>query len=218
MRTDYLVGAAVALILGVGIAGAQQAPTVPQAQSERPGRQPPAAQVPQADPQREAEAEKAQQSTSGQGGKEEPSSHTSASKPQATAVLVDGRLAVPGAPTDSDTVPAKFSAANAADDKLITAAYTFKKLTDEQRQRIYAALKDKAKVTAFNANIGAELPPTIDLQTMPADVTELVPQTGSYRFAVANKRVLLVEPLTRVVVGTLADDSGLTQGSGQRVP
>jgi hypothetical protein len=48
-----------------------------------------------------------------------------------------------GAPADSDTVPAKFSAKNAADDKLITVAYTFKKWTDEQRRAIYQALKDQ---------------------------------------------------------------------------
>ena len=49
--------------------------------------------------------------------------------PPANAVFVNGALAVPGAPANTDTVPAKFSAKNAADDKLITLAYTFKTLT-----------------------------------------------------------------------------------------
>ena len=61
--------------------------------------------------------------------------------PPANAVLVNGALAVPGAPANTDTVPAKFSAKNAADDKLITLAYTFKTLTDEDRRAIYQALK-----------------------------------------------------------------------------
>jgi hypothetical protein len=52
----------------------------------------------------------------------------------ANAVLVNGALAVPGAPANTDTVPAKFSAKNAADDKLVTLAYTFKTLTDEDRR------------------------------------------------------------------------------------
>ena len=42
----------------------------------------------------------------------------------------------------ADTVPAKLSGKNAADDKLITVAYTFKKLTDEERRAIYQGLKD----------------------------------------------------------------------------
>jgi hypothetical protein len=48
-------------------------------------------------------------------------------------------LAVPGAATD--TIPAKFSEKNAADDRLIIVAYTFKLLNPEQRSAIYQALK-----------------------------------------------------------------------------
>src|SRR6266853_53217 len=78
----------------------------------------------------------------------------------ANAVFVNGALAVPGAPANTDTVPAKFSAKNAADDELITVAHTFKTLTDEQRRAIYQALKDQP-ASAFNAEIGTELPPGV---------------------------------------------------------
>ena len=47
-----------------------------------------------------------------QGGKEEPGSHSSG-QPTNTAVFVDGKLAVPGAPADSQTVPSKVSERNA---------------------------------------------------------------------------------------------------------
>ncbi len=67
-------------------------------------------------------------------------------------------MAVPGAPANTDTVPAKFSAKNAADDELITIAYTFKTLTDEERRAIYQALKGQP-AAAFNADVGTELPP-----------------------------------------------------------
>ena len=70
-------------------------------------------------------------------GKEEPSSHAASDKPGDNSVFVNGALAVPGAPANTDTVPAKFSEKNANDDKLITLAYTFKLLTDEQRRAIY---------------------------------------------------------------------------------
>ena len=66
--------------------------------------------------------------------------------PNDTVVFVNGTLAVPGAPQHTDTVPAKYSPQNAADDKLITLAYTFKALPDDQRQAIYQALKDEPRL------------------------------------------------------------------------
>ena len=101
---------------------------------------PPAAE-PQQQQQQQQQQEKAQQTPSGKMGAEEPSSHAPSPKPADNAVFVNGALAVPGAPANTDTVPAKFSEKNAADDKLSTAAYTFKLLTVEQRGAIYAALK-----------------------------------------------------------------------------
>jgi len=118
--------------------------------------------------------------------------------------LVNGALAVPGAPANTDTVPAKFSQKNAADDKLITLAYTFKTLTDDERHAIYQGLKDRPAGSAFNADVGTELPPGIELRPMPDEVAARVPQTRGYRYAVAKDRVLLVGT-SRVVVGVFAD-------------
>ena len=106
---------------------------------------------PAAEPQQQQQQEKAQQTPSGQMGKEEPSSHAPSPKPADNSVFVNGALAVPGAPENADTVPAKFSAKNAADDKLITLAYTFKLLTSEQRRAIYDGLKGQPAGPAFNA-------------------------------------------------------------------
>src|SRR5262247_4851416 len=74
--------------------------------------------------------------------------------PSANAVFVNGALAVPDAPANTDTVPAKFSQKNAADDELITIAYTFKTLSDDERRAIYEALKGQPAGSAFNADIG----------------------------------------------------------------
>ena len=120
-------------------------------------------------------------------------------------MFVDGALAVPGAPADTDTVPAKFSEKNAADDKLITVAYTFKPLTDEQRLAIYQALKDQPAGPAFNADVGVQVPFAIELRAMPNEVIARVPQTKDYQYAVANDRVLLVSPPNRIVVGVFLD-------------
>jgi len=89
MRLASLSLSAVALLAGVGVALAQQAP--PNQSTNPVGDGPFKSQ---------------------QGGKEEPGSHTSGAT-TSTEVLVDGKLNVPGAPQDSQTVPAKFSERNA---------------------------------------------------------------------------------------------------------
>jgi LTXXQ motif family protein len=124
--------------------------------------------------------------------------------PPGSAVFVNGVLAVPGAPASTDTVPAKFSASNAADDKLITIAYTFKMLTDEERRAIYQSLNNQPASSAFDADIGTKLPPGIELRPVPEEIAARVPQTRDYRYVVAMDRVLLVGT-SRVVVGVFAD-------------
>jgi hypothetical protein len=167
-----------ALLLSVAPAGAQQSP-------------------PAAEPQQQSQQERAQQTPSGQMGKEEPSSHAPTAPDH---VFVNGALAVPGASKENDMVPAKFSAKNAADDALITVAYTFKTLTPEQRRAIYDSLRGKPTGLAFNADVGTELPASVDLHAVPDDVAKQVPQTKDYQFAVANDRVLLVSS-GRIVAG-----------------
>jgi hypothetical protein len=147
-----------------------------------------AQQSPAAESQQQQQQDKAQQTPSGKMGKEEPSSHAPSDKPADNSVFVNGALAVPGAPANTDTVPAKFSEKNAADDKLITLAYTFKLLTDEQRRAIYEGLKGQGAGPAFNADIGVELPSTIELRPVPNDVAARVPQTKDYRYAVVGSK------------------------------
>ena len=120
--------------------------------------------------------------------------------------FVDGALAVPGAPANTDTVPAKFSEKNAADDKLITLAYTFKTLSNEERRAIYEALRDKPASAAFNADIGVKLPANVALRPVPPGLANNVPQTKSYYYAVTQDRVLLVSPENQTVVGVFAED------------
>jgi hypothetical protein len=172
---------------------------------------------PPPDAQQRTQQENWQHTDSGKAGKEEPSSHASAEKPPQNAVFVNGALAVPGAPADTDTVPAKFSAKNAADDQLVTAGYTFKNLSDEQRRAIYQALKDQPAGPAFNADVGVVLPATVELKPIPNEVAQRVLQTKDYQYAVADNRVLLVSP-TRIVVAVFPDAKGVEAGEGRRSP
>jgi hypothetical protein len=173
---------------------------------------------PPPDAQQQSQQEKAQQTPSGKTGTDEPSAHAPTNKPADNSVFVNGALAVPGGPENSDTVPAKFSEKNAADDRLVTIAYTFKSLTDEQRNAIYQALKDQPAGSAFNADVGVQLPSAVELRAMPAEVANRVPQTRDYRYAVADNRVLLVSPINRVVVGVFPDAKAIEAGGGRRAP
>jgi hypothetical protein len=198
MRCNSLQLLSVVGVLSCGViaAGAQQPPRA-------------------ADGQQQSQQERAQQTPSGKSGKEEPSSHAPSALQD---VFVNGALAVPGAPAESDTVPAKFSAKNAADDALITVAYTFKTLTADQRRAIYQALKDQPAGRAFNAAIGDELPLAVDLHAVPDQVIASVPQTRDYRYTVADNRVLLVSPTTRIVVGAFPDEKVIEETAGRRGP
>jgi hypothetical protein len=115
-------------------------------------------------------------------------------------------------------VPAKFSQKNAADDKLITTAYTFKNLTDEQRRAIFAALKEQPAGAAFNADIGDELSAAVKLHAVPDELASRVPQTRDYEYAVTSDRVLLVSPPTRIVVGVFPSVKELETIGGRKSP
>jgi hypothetical protein len=175
---------ALAFVGGVGVATAQQQP-------------------PPADAQQHLQLENWQHTPSGKMGAEEPSAHAPGTQPQQNAAFVNGALAVPDAPANTDTMPAKFSQKNAADDALITVAYTFKSLTDDERRAIYQTLKDQSAPSAFNADVGTELPPEIELRPVPDDLAARVPQSRDYRYAVTHDRVLLVGT-SRIVAGVFA--------------
>ena len=186
MQRDFLGASVLALVVigSLGCALAQQ-------------------QSPPADAQQRQQLENWQHTPSGRMGKEEPSSEAARTQPQANAAFVNGALAVPGAPANTDTVPAKFSQKNAADDALPTMAYTFKTLTDDQRRAIYEALKDQPTGSAFKADVGVELPPGIEVRPVPPELGTRVPQTRDYSYSVTGDRVLLVGT-SRIVAGVFA--------------
>ena len=73
-----------------------------------------------AQPEQQRDTEKALQAPSGKTGTNEPTARVPT---EDQPVLVNGALNVPGAPKDSQTVPAKYSERNAALDKLPTMAF-----------------------------------------------------------------------------------------------
>ncbi len=145
-----------------------------------------------------------------QNAKQEPSSKIPGTNPEPEA-LANGALTAPGAPADIDTVPAKFSAQNAADDKLPISAYTLKQLSGEQRKAIFEAIRKSPSqpIPSGIANVGAaqvgtELSNVIALHAMPEGLGAELSQLQPYKYVKAGEKVLVVEPNNMMVVGVFA--------------
>jgi hypothetical protein len=177
-----LVLVALALLLGPTLANAQQGKDL-------------------ATPEQKAEQEKAQHSEPGRAGTTEPSSETPPKDADPNAVFVNGRLAVPGAPADSQTVPSKFSERNAALDAVPTMAFPLP-LNDEQRQRIVAAASN-TPVADTNAHPAELLPAAVEMRDLPAQVTAEIPAIRNLSYVRTNDGVLLISPANRIVVAEI---------------
>lgn len=147
--------------------------------------------------------EKAQHTQPGRMGTTEPSAREPTAKPEHAAILVDGRLTVAGAPSDSETVPSKFSKRNAALDALPTMAFPLP-LSDGDNQRIRGAA-GVAPVVRTNAHPADLLPIGLEVHELPAQITAAIPATRNLGFVRTSDRVLLVIPASRIVVGEISD-------------
>ena len=187
-----------------------QPPAPQQAQQPAPPQAPASAQRPESpagaplgSAQQQRDGHEATQTRSGIGGKQEPSASTPARDD--SPVLVDGRLNVPGAPVDSQTVPAKFSEGNAALDKLPTMAFPLA-LSDEQKQKLVAAIRGAspdAAIEKIDPKLTEELPVTVTLHEMPLSANEL--GVGHYKYVRLPDRILLVTPANRIVAAEIKE-------------
>lgn len=78
-------------------------------------------------------------------------------------------------------------------------------LSPQQRSMIFQSVnkeKDKVKTPPgnINASVGAELPPSLELYTVPDAVTAEIPNTKLYKYTVVNGQVVLVDPTSMKVV------------------
>ncbi len=162
---------AAALLAGLGVACAQQAPA------------------------------NNDQAKSMQGGKEEPGSHASTgSEP----VFVDGKLAVPGAPADSQTVPSKVSERNARLDAMPIMALPTG-ITDDQKKQIAEVIaKSQMPVSQISAKLADLLPATTPVSDMPADLKSAVPMARDFSVIRTKDKILLVRAPNMVVTGEIA--------------
>jgi len=180
MRATLAGIVAVVMVLGLSIAGAEQG-------GEN-----------LATPDQKGNQEKAQHSEPGRAGAQEPGSEHPTTKPEETAALMNGRLTAPGAPTDSQMVPAKFSERNNALDQMPTLAFPMN-LTEQQKQSIRAAA-GKAPVADAPTKPADRLPRSVTMNPLPDALKKEIPIVSNLGFVRTNDRILLVKTLDRVVV------------------
>jgi len=135
-----------------------------------------------------------------QGGKEEPGSHSSGTSN--TAVFVDGRLAVPGAPADSQTVPSKVSERNARLDAIPIMALPLG-FSDEQKKQILNSTTTMP-LSQISAKLADMLPATTPVSELPADVKAAVPMASDLSVIRTSDKIFLVRAPSMVVTGEIA--------------
>ena len=143
-------------------------------------------------------------------GTQEPSAKIEGTVGDEKAAFENGTLTAPGAPTDVDTAPAKFSARTAADDALPIAAYTLKHLSDDQRRAISEAVRNERSADptpdADFARVGAQVPTAVALSALnplPEKVISSIPEMSTVMFTRVVENIVLINPRTRVVIGVV---------------
>src|SRR5436305_5389125 len=169
---------AIALLAGLGIAAAQQRASDPNQQAP-------------ANPQGDGPFK------SQQNAKEEPGSHSSG-QPTNTEVFVDGKLAVPGAAADSQTVPSKVSARNARLDATPIMAQPLG-LNDEQKRRIVASVtKSNVPVSQISDKEADMLPATTQASKFVVEAKADAPMLRYIRFILTTDKHMLGSALNMV--------------------
>src|SRR5258708_3516763 len=124
--------------------------------------------------------------------------------PAETNVFVNGKLAVPGAPDDSQTVPSKFSARNARLDATPIMALPLG-LSDEQQHRVADSVaKSNAPVSQISAKPADILPATTPVSEFSAAVKADTPMLSDIGFIRTKDKILLVRAPTMVVTGEVS--------------
>ena len=149
-----------------------------------------------------------------QAGTTEPSSKVPGTSPDPNAVFVNGALVVPGAPTDVDTVPSKFSARTAADDQVPITSYRLRHLTKDQKGEIFQQLNSEqggGAIRPAGANseeiVGALVPADValrDLTPVPEALTTKFPELRGAAFVKSAGKLLIVDDDNRLVIGVLS--------------
>ncbi len=101
---------------------------------------------------------------------------------------------------------------NPRDDTGISGAIEQKRLlTPNQRNAIYQEVsKDKTKtaVKDFAPVVGADVPPMIELYTLPDDTVASIPSVKLYKYTMVQNKVVLIDPTRMRVIDVIGPASG----------
>jgi hypothetical protein len=123
--------------------------------------------------------------------------------PTDTAVFRNGVLTVPGAPKNSETAPAKFSAVTAALDNQPTMSGGAD-LTAEQAAEVFrAVMADKSvqPATISATEPAAQLPNLTPAHPFPDALVQKFPALATYGYIKTSDKVLIVTPANKILVG-----------------
>jgi Protein of unknown function (DUF1236) len=112
--------------------------------------------------------------------------------------LVSGAAAQSAGAQGLDTGGAPGSLANSGEQKLA--------LTPAQRRAIYASVaKDRSKTakTGFAPTIGADVPPMLELYTLPDDILAANQTAKFFEYTIVQDKVVLVDPTRMRVVDVI---------------
>ena len=126
----------------------------------------------------------------------------------AIAVSVQAQTNLPNPPGTVSGNPATNSAGG---DTGISGAIQEKPLlSPAQRSAIYAEVsKDPSKSSRqhFTAVVGADVPPMIELYTLPDDATAAAPAAKLYKYTMVDDKVVVVDPTKMRVVDVIGPSS-----------
>ena len=87
-------------------------------------------------------------------------------------------------------------------------------INDQQRTRVNESITrlnvQPINNVNFSLTVGTAVPRDVRLQTLPADVVEIVPQYRGYNFFVVRDQIVIVEPSTYQIVTVLPRSGGAT--------
>jgi len=93
-------------------------------------------------------------------------------------------------------------------------------INDQERTRVTESISRLNVQPISNVNfaltVGTQVPHDIRLQTLPADVVEIVPQYRGYSFFMVRDEIVIVEPSTNQIVTVLPRSGGATAAAPAR--
>lgn len=201
--------------------GPSQAQTTPSASSQPGGTSAPAQAQTGAPPASTNQAQQApatgtptnqaqQAPSSSQTTAQQPSQNTTAQQPS-TQQPSQSTTAQPAQPANppSNTAQSSSTSVNAAVN-----------INDQQRTRVSQSIArlNVQPVTNvnFSLSVGTAVPRDVRLQTLPAEVVEVVPQYRGYSFFVVRDEIVIVEPSTYKIVTVLPRSGGSTAAAPAR--